>query len=65
MIFLQQRSILFGFTSIEPYDSVQIFELPVTPFVECAVNNGIVIPGVDEKHLVADGFALGLVEKPQ
>ena len=64
-ILLQQCGILFGLAAIEPYDSVEVFELPFAPFVEPAVHNGIVIPGVDKQNLAADGFALGLIEKPQ
>ena len=64
-VFLKKGGVFFRFAPVEPDDGSQIFNLPAGPFIEGAVYDGIVVPGVDEKHLVPEGFRLALVEEPQ
>lgn len=57
--------ILLRFTTVQPHDSVQILKLPVAPLVQCAVDYGIVIPSIDEQHLVLQFLWLSLIKEPQ
>ena len=64
-IFPQQRDVFPGFAVIKPDDGAEILELPFAPFVQRAIDDGIVISGVDKQNLVSNRLALGLVEKPE
>ena len=65
MVFIKEISILINFATMQPYDGIQVFQLPFRPFVERAVNYGIVVSGIDEKNLILDGFGFSLIEEPK
>ena len=56
--------ILAYLTPVQPHDGIQIFQLPLAPLVQGAIHYGIVIPGIDEQHMILDGFCLTLIEEP-
>ena len=62
---IQQFYVLLRFTTVQPHDSVQIFELPIAPLIQGAVDHGIIIPGVDKQHLVLQFLGLSLIKEPQ
>lgn len=64
-IFLQQRPILIHFAPIQPHNRIQILELPLTPLVQGAVHHGVIVPSIDEQHLVPQFLLFPFVEKPQ
>lgn len=37
-IIVQQFYVFVNFTTVQPHDSVQIFELPIAPFIQGAVD---------------------------
>ena len=61
----EQVLVFVHLAPVQPHDGVQVFQLPLAPLVEGAVYHGVVVPGVDEQHLVPQFFLLPLVKKPQ
>ena len=46
-------------------NGLQVTQLPLSPLVQSAVNNSIVITGINEQHFVANVGMLVAVEEPQ
>ena len=65
IVSLHQLLIFLRLAPVQPDNGVQILELPLAPLVQCAVHHSIVIPGVEEQHLVLQLFGLSLIKEPQ
>ena len=64
-VFVHELLVLVHLATVQPDDGVQVLELPFAPLVEGAVHHGVIIPGVDEEHLVPQGFLLSFIKEPQ
>ena len=65
LVVVDKHSIFRCLIAIQPNNGVQVFQLPLAPFVQRAVHHGVVVPGVNKQHLIPQGFGLALVEEPQ
>ena len=63
-VFIQQFCVFVLFPPVQPHDGIQILELPLAPLIERPVYHGIVIPGIDEQHLIQPIFRFALIEEP-
>ncbi len=64
-VFLKQSGIFVKLPTVQPYNGIHIFKLPFGPFVESAVNYGIIIPGINEQHLVPVFLGFCLIKEPE
>ena len=47
------------------HNGLQVAQLPLCPFVQGAVDYGVVVAGIDEQNLVADFGVFVPIKKPQ
>ena len=52
VVLCKKRMVLLYLSAIQPDDGIQVFHLPFAPLVECAVNDCVVVAGINEEHLV-------------
>ena len=65
VVISHQCLVFLGLTPIQMHDGLQVAQLPLRPFVQGAVDHGVVVAGIDEQNLVADVGVLVAVEEPQ